>query len=132
MLKYIIALVLIVHGMGHVMGFIESWTKISVGFSEQPWLLSGGVTMESPVGRAFGLLWLVAMIGFVGAGLGLLFYQEWWPPLAVVAAVISLVAIIPWWKTVTPGSGVGATLVDLLVLVALLLPWGDRIVQAIH
>lgn len=95
LLRYIIAMVLIGHGIGHVMGFLEAWTTVSVGFSNQPWLLSSGITIDSPVGRAFGLLWLVAMIGFVGAGLGLLFHQAWWQPLAIAAAVISLVVILP-------------------------------------
>lgn len=37
------------------------------------------------------------------------------------AAVISLVAIVPWWNTVPPGAKVGAAF-DILLIVALALP----------
>jgi hypothetical protein len=117
MFHYIIAFILIVHGLGHVMGFLESWTTIPAGFSDRPWLLPGNITIESGVGRAFGLLWLIALAGFVGAGLGLLFSQSWWPALAAASAAISLVVILPWWPTVTPGSRLGATLIDLFIFI---------------
>jgi hypothetical protein len=103
-LRWIVVLVLLAHGVGHILGFLESWTALSTSFSNQPWLLSDGVTIDSPVGRAFGLLWLVVMLAFLGAAFGLLGHQGWWRSLAVVAAFISLVAILPWWNTVTSGA----------------------------
>lgn len=61
----------------------------------------------------------------------LLLRQRWWPPLAIAAAVASLVAIVPWVRVVPPGALAGACL-DLVVLVALLLPWGTQLVEAIQ
>jgi hypothetical protein len=75
-------------------------------------------------------LWLVALVGLVGAGLGLLFGQAWWPSLAVAAAVVSLVAILPWVRLVPPGAWAGA-LLDLLIIVALLSPWADRLLEVL-
>ncbi|MCI0398906.1 MAG: hypothetical protein L0332_29515 [Chloroflexi bacterium] len=131
MLRIIIILALLMHGIGHIIGFLAAWTPVPVGFSNHPWALSGGVTMTSPAGRAFGLLWLVAMIGTVAAGLGLLFHQDWWAPLAVAASVISLVVWLPWWQTVPRGSLVGAVAFDLLIILALLSPWADRVIRAL-
>jgi hypothetical protein len=132
MLKYIVATAFIAHGLGHSLGFLAAWTALPMGFVDRPWLLPGGFTMASPVGRAFGLLWLVAMIATIGAGLGLLYGQMWWRPLALAAAVISLTAILPWWPTVAARPRVWATLFDLAVLIALAPTWGDQIVQALR
>jgi hypothetical protein len=96
------------------------------------WLLSSNVMLDSALGRAFGLLWLVALIATVGAALGLLFQQEWWPLLAVASAVLSLVAIGPWLNLMPLGSAIGAVLVDVIVLVALLGPWHDTLIRALR
>jgi hypothetical protein len=132
MLRLIIALVLILHGIGHTMGFFASWTSVPMGFRDQPWLLSSDITIASPVGRAFGLLWLVAMIGFVGAGLGLIFNNEWWKPLTIASSVISLIVIVPWWNTVATGAQLGASLVDIIAIVVLSLPIGDSLIESLR
>jgi hypothetical protein len=130
MLKYLVAFVLIMDGLAHVTGFFGFWTSGPRAFGDQAWLFSKNVTARSAVGKAFGLLWLVALIGLVGAGLGLLFGQAWWPSLAVAAAVVSLVAILPWVRVLPPGAWAGA-LLDLLIIVALLSPWADRLLEAL-
>jgi hypothetical protein len=132
MLRLIIAVLLLAHGVGHVMGFLGAWTSIPSGLSGGHWLLSNTVTLDSALGRAFGLLWLVAMIGTVGAALVLLFQQGWWQPLAVAAAILSLVAIGPWLNVMPVGSAIGAVLVDLVVLIALLGPWHDTLTRALR
>jgi hypothetical protein len=131
-LRWAIIVVLLAHGIGHIMGFLESWTTIPMGFTNQPWLLSNSVTIESAAGRAFGLLWLVAMIAFLGAVFGLVTHQEWWRTLAIAAAFISLMAILPWWNTVTAGARWGALLVDAAILLALLPTWGEQIARSIR
>ncbi len=123
--------VLIMHGLGHIMGFLESWTNIPAGFSEAPWILSDTITVESAVGRVWGIIWLVAGAAFVVAGIGLVNHQDWWRMLVIAAAFISLIAILPWFNTVPPGAKFGGVLVDLVVIVGLLPPWGQQIAQAI-
>jgi cytochrome c biogenesis protein CcdA len=131
-LRWVIIVVLLAHGIGHIMGFLEAWTTIPAGFTNQPWLLSDSVTIESAIGRVFGLLWLAAMIAFLGALFGLYTHQEWWRTLAIAAALISLIAIVPWWNTVTAGARFGAVLVDVLIILALFPTWGEQIVRSIE
>lgn len=121
MWRYIIAIVLLAHGIGHIMLFMAAWTpQISkVGFSNAPWIFSGGIGVGSPIGQAFGLLWLVALIGFGASALGLVTHQAWWPPVTITVAAISIVTIVPWFNTWPTGSMIGALLVDVAVLVAL-------------
>lgn len=131
-LRWSIIVILLAHGVGHIMGFLESWISIPAGFTNQPWILSNNIPIESALGRAFGLLWLVAMIAFLGAVFGLISRQEWWRALAIAAAFISLVAILQWWNTVTSGARFGAVFVDVMTILVLLPAWGERIARSIR
>jgi hypothetical protein len=130
MWKYLFAFLLIMHGLAHITGPLGFWSSGPQAFAEKPWLFSRDLTPGSTMGQGFGLLWLVAIVGLAGAGVGLLAGQEWWPTLAVFAAVVSLVAIVPWVRVVPPGAWAGACL-DLCILAALLMPWGNRLVEAL-
>lgn len=127
MARYIVALALFGHGVGHSLGFLAAWTRVPVGFRDQPWIFGEGVQIDGGIGRGFGLLWLGALAGFVGAAVGLLLRQHWWGGLAIAASVLSFAAILPWWRTVTPGPRFWALLVDVLVLLGLLGPWKEQI-----
>lgn len=125
-LRFIIALVLFVHGIGHAMGImpilgfstIETWNARS-------WLLTG--LLGDTITRIIGfILFAAALIGFVGATLGLMDWlipHEWWRPLATVSAVISLVAIALFWNAFVAffPNKIGAIAVDAAVLIGLLL-----------
>jgi hypothetical protein len=110
-MRYVIAFLLIMPGLAHLSGFLASWTRRGMGFSDRPWLL--------------------ALLGLTGAGLGPAFAQAWWPALALAGAAFSLAASLPWWNTVVPGAKAGA-LFDLVILAALLSPWQGRLVEALH
>jgi hypothetical protein len=113
MLRVVFTFLLVMHGLAHVTGLLGHWTSGSGAFPDEPWLLSAGV------------------VGLVGTGLGLVFKQAWWPQLAIAAAAVSLFAIVPWLKVVPPGAWAGA-LLDVLILVALLSPWAERIVGTLR
>jgi hypothetical protein len=131
LLRIVIAIFLVGHGIGHIMGFLETWTNwqpfAEPSFNESPWIFSDGIFIHSPAGKVFGIFWLVAMIGFFAAGIGLIANQSWWSTVAVTASILSLLAVIPWWNTFTPGiiSKKSAVVVDIIILVALLGPWKD-------
>jgi hypothetical protein len=130
MIQLLYALPLLIHGVAHISGFRASWTAHDSGFKDRPWILSAGGTLQSPIGRVFGILWLVASAAFLVAGLGLLFSQLWWPTVAVPAAILSLVVILPWWNAVPLGSKIGAAF-DVLVLVVLFSPLRDSLLTAV-
>jgi hypothetical protein len=132
MLRIIVALVLIAHGLGHSMGVLAAWTPIPSGLTNRPWLFSGGVLLDSGTGRVWSLIWLAALLVTTVGGVGLLLQQDWWRTVAVAGAVLSLVAIVPWLAAMPPVSAFGAVAVDLLVLAILLLPVGDQIVRQLR
>jgi hypothetical protein len=124
-LRIIIVLVLFVHGIGHVMGIlpmlglstIETWNARS-------WLLTD--LLGDTITRVIGfMLFAAALIGFLGATLGLMNWlvpHKWWQTLATISAVISLVAIALFWNafvTFFPNK-LGAIAVNAAVLIGLL------------
>ena len=130
LLHYLISVVFIMHGLAHLSGVMAAFTARDVGFSDKPWLFSTGATLRSPIGQLFGLVWLVAAIALVGSGLSLLFHLGGWPALPIVASILSLIAIVPWWNTVVPGAKAGAAF-DGLMLIGLVAPWSAQIMAAL-
>lgn len=120
---------LVLHGLGHSMGVLGAWTKVEVGFTDRPWILPGEISVRGPVGRAWALLWLVAIVAWVAAGLGVISDQDWWQPLAAVGAVASLLAIVPWWNTVPAGARLGGAIVDLVAIGVLAGPWRETLIE---
>ena len=59
-LRIIIAIILVGHGIGHIMGFLETWTRwqpfTEPSFNESPWIFSDGIFIHSPVGKVFGII----------------------------------------------------------------------------
>ena len=133
-LRIIIALILFVHGVGHVMGILpavglstlESWNTRS-------WLLTGFLGDTGSRVVAF-ILFLAATIGFIGTTLAFLDWlvpHDWWQNLAIVSAIISLVAVILFWNALVSlvPNKVGAIAVDVAILVGLL--WANWPTEAV-
>jgi hypothetical protein len=121
----IIALVLFVHGVGHSMGlFPITGFQSTETWNARSWLLTD--LLGDTITRVIGfILFLVPLVGFVLAGLGLLGWlvpHEWWRQLAVISSVISLVALGLFWNAFVAlfPNKIGAIVVDVAVLVGLL------------
>jgi hypothetical protein len=115
-----LAVVLIFHGIGHVLFLapalrLASWAD-QTGAS---WLL--GPAFGDGIAHAAGaVIWAVSAVLFVGAACGLLLTQEWWRPVAVAGAVVSVIGIVAFWGGIAPSSAVAALVVDAIVIVGLL------------
>ena len=131
LLRWGLAIVLVMHGLGHAMFAMAAWTPIDVGFTTSPWMLPGAVMRDSLMGGIAAVVWLLALVGFLIAAVGLVTNAAWWPGYAVGAAVLSLAVLLLWWNTITPGSRVWAAFVDVAVLFALLGPWKARVFEII-
>jgi len=106
MWRYLIGGFLIVHGIGHSGGywmFVKSWPSPALTDSPLKWL--------------FVVVWLVAMIGYFAAGIGLLQMQGWWRTSAIAASIIPLVVAVLYIQ----GAPLNAAVADVVILVALLL-----------
>jgi hypothetical protein len=99
------------------------------GFSDAPWTF-GGSTVDSLIGQIFGVLALGVLVGFVVVVFALLTHKQWARQVLIASAAASLVVILSWANVWLQGSMVGAVLVDVAVLVALLPSWGVRFAHA--
>ncbi len=131
LLRWGLAGVLVLHGIGHAMFAFTAWTDTPMGFTESPWILPGGMTATSPVGQISALIWLAAMALFLLAAAGIVRSAGWWPKMALIAAVLSLAVLVLWWNTITPDSRMWALLVDIAIIGALAGSWRSKVIAAI-
>ena len=125
-LQYLAVLVLLGHGLGHMVGILPAWASFDVGGEDTPWILPGDHKMDSTVGKIWGVVWLAAMVLFVVSSAGVLMNKEWWRQWAIIGSIVSIVAIVPWWNSVVVGAKAGVAL-DVAIILVLSLPWGEKI-----
>ena len=111
-IRILIAGALFVHGIGHTLGFWKPARSLPFLKAPEPTLKLVG-----------GVLWILVAVGFIASAMG--FYgivvpAGWWRPLAVVFAVISLVGLILFGRSWPIFNFIGATALNIAVLVALL------------
>ena len=112
-LTIIAAIVLILHGLIHLMGTVK-------GLSYKTTLLGGRWDLGEGGITVFGALWAVAAVGFVVAALALLTGWSWWKPVLIGVTLFSLVLTSLDW-----GVAFAGIVVNLGILAALWL--GPRI-----
>lgn len=126
MLPIILGIFLILHGLVHLLYFGQSarffnltpnmvWPDGSWAFSK---LLGDNRTRTLA-----SALCILATVGFVSGGLGLLFGQPWWRPVVVALAVLSAGLYVFFWngrlEHLDNQGGIGI-LIDVAILVAVL------------
>jgi hypothetical protein len=73
--------------------------------------------------RKWGIIWVLVAVGFVASSMsfyGILVPTDWWRPLAVVFAAISLVGLILFGRSWPIFNFIGASAMNIAALVALL------------
>jgi hypothetical protein len=99
MWKWIVVALLVAHGLAHAVGVMGSL----VGRELEG--ISGRPTID--VGRfeqSFAVLWLIALVVFLGAAAALTFGLGSWRLLALGAVVVSSVAVAVWWDDAWRGA----------------------------
>ena len=127
MVKIVIAVVLLAHGIGHVLGPLQvaKVAHVNPTWTGDSWLLTGvtGQTVSNVIGL---VLWVTAMVGFVAAAAVVMGWlpASWWVPLAVGSSVVSLLAIALFPNAFPLTSTLGAVVIDVAVLAAVVvLKW---------
>ncbi|MGB3717288.1 MAG: hypothetical protein WA996_22930 [Candidatus Promineifilaceae bacterium] len=96
-LRFIIAAVFFVHGLGNVLGIMAALQLSTLdSWSSRSWLLTGLIGDTASRVISF-VLFLAALIGFVRAALALMGWllpHEWWRSMSVVSALISIAVLM--------------------------------------
>jgi hypothetical protein len=117
-----VAVIALLHGLIHLMGFVAYWPLASL--PDLPYktsLLNGRWELGAAGMRLFSLLWLLAALGWVVAGLLLIFEQPAWAPLMLGATLLSLAICLLDWGVAFRGA-----LIDLAFLLILFVVFGLR------
>lgn len=124
MLRVIIAVVLLAHGIGHSMGLLQMFNvaMVNPAWRGDSWLLGGGGG-GTAIGSVLGVVvWTAAIVGFAalaGVVMGWL-PDAWWAPLAIASATVSLIGLLLFPLAFPTFSTLGAFAVDVALLVAVL------------
>ncbi len=98
MWRIVLTAVLVAHGLIHLIGFVVPWQLAKIhGIPYRTAIFGGQVELGVSGIRIIGLLWLLACVGFVLAGSGLIWRSLPWWRLAVATAAFSLVLSILGW-----------------------------------
>lgn len=90
MLKLVIGIFFILHGLVHLLWFVVPWRITTVdGLPYVTTVLAGRIDVGRTGIRVVGLLWLLAAIGWVIAGIGVLLLAPWWQPVTVAVALFA-------------------------------------------
>lgn len=104
MLKYFFALIMLVHGLIHVMGFAKAFGYGNIN------------KLSTVIAKPLGLVWLVTALLFLVGVLLLIIRKDSWPYVVIIAAIISQILIISTWQDAKFGSIVNV--VVMLVAIA--------------
>lgn len=90
MLKIVLGIFFVLHGLVHLLWFVVPWRITTVdGLPYSTTVLAGRIDVGDAGIRVAGLLWLLAAIGWVIAGAGLVFLAPWWQPVTIAVALFS-------------------------------------------
>ena len=118
--RTILALIVMAHGIGHVLYLIPSLGIAQLGQSTESWLLTP--VLGDRLTRLIGsVIWLAVVAGFAAAGVGLFGQHAWWRTLVVAAAGISLLGLALFVSKTDVQSQLCAGVMDAAILVSLLL-----------
>lgn len=119
--RLLVAVVLVLHGLSHVVWFLASWTSVRTGVGGGKWILPGDITIRGRVGKALGLLALIVATFFTVAGVMLLADSEGWSGVANVGIFLSYAVVLPWIRQ-GPGSWPLTSLAANIILMFLVTP----------
>ena len=114
-----IAIVILIHAIGHILFLAPCLGMTQWGQSAHSWILTRTLG-DVPTRVIGGLLWLVVIAGFIAAGAGLLGQVAWWRSFAVASSGVSLLALLLFVTGASIQPILSAALMDIAILVALL------------
>ena len=113
----ILAIVLIVHGLAHLVGFAVPWGLVDrEGVMHQTALLGGLFEVSQRALRALGIVWLLLAAALVTVGIAFALRRSWAPSAATLMVAASLVMCVIAWPITRIGLGINVALIAALLI----------------
>ena len=117
-LRWPMAVLLVAHGVIHVLGFLWALDLGNVEEIGGPSMFITTAVPGEPAVVVLGFLWLLSMLALMTAGVGVARTERWGLPLAGIAASLSLIPTIVWWSDAWIGASLSAAIVVLVIAAA--------------
>ncbi|QIP15133.1 hypothetical protein G8759_22165 [Spirosoma aureum] len=106
MLRFLFASLLLIHGMIHVLGYVNQWV-LNLGTQ-----LGGKsmITLSAGMSKLLGILWLLTGLCYLVASTAYWLQRDWWLAVALVSTLLSQVLIFIYWPEAKAG-----TIVNVLI-----------------
>ena len=103
-MKIVLSILIILHGLIHLLGFTKAFNLASVN------------QLTQHISKVNGVLWLVAAILFVTTAILFFIEKEWWWVLSVFAIIISQYLIFKSWQDAKMGTIANAIILLIIVI----------------
>jgi len=130
MLTTIFGIFIVLHGLVHLLYFGQSarYFELQPGmlWPDGSWIFSR-LLGDGAARNVASVMLVLAAIGFVIGGTGILFKQEWWRPVITGIAVFSSIVFILFWDGIAQAfdnkGGVGILINVVILVIVLVLKW---------
>jgi hypothetical protein len=117
-IRRIAAILLALHGVIHLIGFVTPWRIATLeGFAYRTMILNGTLDVGDAGVRVVGLVWLGLTLGFLAAGYGVWRGERWAVALTGGLAVVSLVLCMLGLPETVAGIGINAVILAAVAYV---------------
>lgn len=103
MLRAILLILLILHGLIHLMGFSKAFQLAPMS------------QLTQPIGKPTGILWLAATVMLLLTAVVLALDKNWWWQLSIAAIALSQIAIVTSWRDARFGTIINMILLFMIV-----------------
>ena len=120
LLRWGLALVVFAHGVGHLLFLapvigLGNWAEQT----GESWAFTGAIG-DAATRVIATVLWSAVIVLFVAGVGGFLGATEWWRPVTIAAAGLSILGIVMFWGGIASSSAIFALIADVVILAALL------------
>lgn len=107
MLKIFLLIVLFIHGLIHILGFLKAFQFAEIN------------QLTQNISKPMGIFWLAAVILFLAAAIQIISNQDLWWITALAAVILSQILIILFWQDAKFG-----TIANFIVLLSVIAGYG--------
>jgi hypothetical protein len=130
MLTITFSIFIVLHGLVHLLYFGQSarYFELQSGmlWPDGSWIFSR-LLGDAAIRNLASVMLVLAAIGFVIGGTGILFKQGWWRPVIIGTAVFSSIVFILFWDGITQAldnkGGIGVLINIAILVIVLVLKW---------
>jgi hypothetical protein len=132
LLRVVFGIFILLHGLVHLFYFGQSRRLFELGaemvWPDGSWAFSK-LLGDGPTRLLASIACLLAAVGFVVGGVGILLSQDWWRPVVVASAAFSSAIFFLFWdgerQKLAEKGGVGILINLAILFVVLILQWPD-------